>query len=125
MNAIWEGSGNVQCLDVARALQKSPEALDACFAELDAVRGESKPLDAHADALKDDLRETNDFEPRARDLCDRLALGLQASAVVRSSPGFVVDAFCRARLDSHGAHHYGALPRGVDAEAIVKRAAAR
>ena len=66
-----------------------------------------------------------DFEAHARDFCDRLALGLQASVVARNSPGAVADAFCRSRLESRGAHHYGALPRGVDAGAIVRRAAAR
>ncbi len=125
VNAIWEGSGNVQCLDVLRALQKSPDVLDAYFAEVGAARGGDKILDAHVETLKDDLRDVNDFEAHARDLTDRLALGLQASVVVRHSPSPVADAFCRARLASRGAHHYGALPRGLDAAAIVKRAAAR
>jgi putative acyl-CoA dehydrogenase len=125
VNAIWEGSGNVQCLDVLRAIRKSPEVLQAYFAEVGGVRGESKALDAHVEALKDDLRATNDFEARARDVCDRLALGLQASAMIRAAPGFAADAFCRARLESRGAHHYGALPSGVDEGAIVRRAAAR
>ena len=61
VNAIWEGSGNVQCLDVIRAVRKSPETLEACFAEAAAVRGESTALDAHVEALKSDLRATNDF----------------------------------------------------------------
>ena len=125
VNAIWEGSGNVQCLDVLRAIRKSPEVLQAYFAEVGAVCGESKALDAHVEALKHDLRANNDFEARARDVCDRLALGLQASAMIRAAPGFAADAFCRARLESRGAHHYGALPSGVDEGAIVRRAAAR
>jgi putative acyl-CoA dehydrogenase len=125
VNAIWEGSGNVQCLDVLRAIQRSPATLEAYFAEVGEIRGEHRALDAHAEALRDDLREVNDFEARARDLCDRLALGLQASVVVRTAPAAVADAFCRSRLESRGAHHYGALPRGVDAAAIVRRAAAR
>jgi putative acyl-CoA dehydrogenase len=125
VNAIWEGSGNVQCLDVLRAIQRTPETLEAYFAEVDAARGGHPALDAHIGALKDDLRDVNDFEAHARDLCDRLALGLQASVVVRSAPGAVADAFCRSRLESRGAHHYGALPRGIDGAAIVRRAAAR
>jgi putative acyl-CoA dehydrogenase len=125
VNAIWEGSGNVQCLDVLRAIQKSPGVLEAFFAEVGEARGAHRALDAHVAALKDDLRDANDFEARARDLCDRLALALQASVVARTSPGAVADAFCRSRLESRGAHHYGALPRGVDGAAIVRRAAAR
>jgi putative acyl-CoA dehydrogenase len=125
VNAIWEGSGNVQCLDVLRAIQKTPDTLDAYFREVGEARGENRALDAHVATLKDDLRDVNDFEAHARDFCDRLALGLQASVVVRNCPGVVADAFCRSRLESRGAHHYGALPRGADGAAIVKRAAAR
>jgi putative acyl-CoA dehydrogenase len=125
VNAIWEGSGNVQALDVMRAIRKAPEALESYYAEVGAVRGESKALDAHVETLKRDLMQTNDFETRARDFCDRLALGIQASALVASAPGYVADAFCRARLESRGAHHYGVLPSGADEAAIVRRAAAR
>ena len=69
------------------------------------------------------MRDLSDFESRARDLCDRLAVGLEAAALIRAgSP--VADAFCRSRLESRGAHNYGALT-GVDGKAIVRRAAAR
>ena len=125
VNAIWEGSGNVQCLDVMRALAKSPEALAAVYAEIDAARGVAPALDAYADALKDDLRDANDFEARAREFCDRLALALQGAALARSAPDPVVQSFARTRLTGVGAHHYGVLPRGVDAGAVVRRAAAR
>jgi putative acyl-CoA dehydrogenase len=122
VNAIWEGSGNVQCLDVMRALARSPDALAAVYAEID---GASPALRPYADALRDDLRDANDFETRAREFCDRLALSLQAAALARSAPDFVAEGFIRARLTGVGAHHYGALSAGVDAERIVKRAAAR
>ena len=121
VNAIWEGSGNVQCLDIARAISRSPQTLDAYFAEVGSAKGESRALDRHVEALKDDLRDLAAFESRARDLCDRLALGLEAAALVGAgSP--VADAFSRSRLESRGAHNYGALT-GVDCEAIVRRAA--
>ncbi|MBV8104303.1 MAG: DNA alkylation response protein, partial [Hyphomicrobiales bacterium] len=123
VNAIWEGSGNVQCLDIARAIHRSPATLDAYFAEVGSAKGESTALDAHVAALKDDTRDLSDFEQRARDLCDRLALGLEAATLVRAgSP--VAEAYCRSRLESRGAHMYGALT-GVDAKAIVRRAAPR
>jgi putative acyl-CoA dehydrogenase len=87
------------------------------------VRGESATLDAHAATLKDELRDLGDFESRARDLCDRLAVGLQAAALFRAgSP--VAEAFCRSRIETKGAHNYGALT-GVDTKAIVRRAAPR
>jgi putative acyl-CoA dehydrogenase len=123
VNAIWEGSGNVQCLDIARAIQRSPQALEAYFAELSAAKGQSAALDRHVATIKADLSDLSDFETRARDLCDRLAVGLQAAALIRAgSP--VAEAFCRSRLEMTGAHNWGALT-GVDAKAIVKRAAPR
>lgn len=125
VNAIWEGSGNVQCLDVLRAMRRTPEVLDAYFAEVDAACGGHDAFDRHLAALKEDMADLSDFESRARDLCDRLALGLQASLMVRYAPANVADAFCRSRLDSRGQHQYGALPRGTDFEAIIARAAPR
>ena len=123
VNAIWEGSGNVQCLDISRAMQRAPQTLDAYFAEVGSVKGKSGALDAHVVALKDDMRDLKNFELLARDLCDRLAAGLQAAALIRAgSP--VADAFCRSRIETRGAHNYGALT-GVDCRAIVNRAAAR
>jgi putative acyl-CoA dehydrogenase len=123
VNAIWEGSGNVQCLDIARAIQRAPATLDAYFAEVGSAAGESPALAAHVAALKDDMRDLSDFETRARDLCDRLAIGLEAAALIRAgSP--LAEAFLRSRLESRGAHHYGALT-GVDTKSIVARAAPR
>ena len=123
VNAIWEGSGNVQCLDIARAIQRSPQTLQAYFAEVSAVKGECAALDTHVAALKDELRDLGDFESRARDLCDRLAVGLQAAALFRAASP-IAEAFCRSRVETKGAHNYGALT-GVDTKAIVGRAAPR
>jgi len=123
VNAIWEGSGNVQCLDIARAIERSPQTLEAYFAEVSAVKGESAALDAHVAGLKRDALSRADFEAHARDFCDRLAVGIEAAALIRAgSP--LADAFCRSRIESRGAHQYGALS-GVDAKAIVSRAAPR
>jgi putative acyl-CoA dehydrogenase len=122
VNAIWEGSGNVQCLDVLRAMAKTPDVLPVFFAEVDAARGQHASLDRHVARLKDDLRDTTELEYRARDLVDRLALALQAALLLQSAPGFVADAFCRSRLDSQGQHQYGALPRGLDLASIIGRA---
>ena len=69
------------------------------------------------------MRNLSDFETRGRDLCDRLALCFEAAALIRAgSP--IAEAFCRSRLEARGARNYGALA-GVDAKAIVKRAAPR
>jgi len=123
VNAIWEGSGNVQCLDVLRAMHKSPQVVGACFDELARAGGGHDSLDRHVRALQADLADPADLEYRARDLVDRMAVGLQAALLVQHAPGFVADAFCRSRLDSRGHHQYGALPTGAACEALIKRAA--
>ncbi len=125
VNTIWEGSGNVQCLDVLRALSKTPAVVDAFFAEVSQARGAQGLLDAHIAALATDLKDLRDFEYRARDVVDRMALALQASLLVRHAPAFVSDAFCQSRLGQVGQHNYGCLPRGIDASAIIARATPR
>jgi putative acyl-CoA dehydrogenase len=125
VNAIWEGSGNVQCLDVLRVLHKSPAALDACVAELTLARGANRHLDSAIETLTRELRDPADLEYRARELVDRLALAMQASLLVRHASGFVADAFCASRLGTIGHHQFGALPRGADCAAIIERATPR
>lgn len=125
VNAIWEGSGNVQCLDTLRALEKSPESLSAFFTEVELARGADRRFDRFVDALKQDFADSRDVQFRARNLVDRLALSLQASLLLRHSNTAVADAFCGSRLASQGAHNIGNLPAGVDAAAIIERATAR
>ena len=122
VNSIWEGSGNVQCLDVLRALSKTPAVAEAFFAEVGQARGTHAALDALVADLARDLKDLGDFEYRARDVVDRMALALQASLLIRNAPAFVADAFCQSRLEQRGHHNYGTLPRGVDATAIIARA---
>jgi putative acyl-CoA dehydrogenase len=125
VNAVWEGSGNVQCLDLLRALRKTPAVLDAYFAEVGQAAGANAALDRHVAALKRDLAKADDPEYAARDFVDRLALGLQASLLVRHAPDPVAAAFARSRLDGAGHRQYGTLPRGVDCGAIIGRAMPR
>ncbi|MET3120632.1 putative acyl-CoA dehydrogenase [Oxalobacteraceae bacterium GrIS 2.11] len=122
VNAIWEGSGNIQCLDVLRVLHKSPEALAAYFDEVNLAQGLNGALDRHVNALKKDLQDMNEIEYRARDLVDRIAVGLQAALLLRHAPDFISGAFCRSRLESVGQHQYGALPRGIAVGEIIARA---
>jgi putative acyl-CoA dehydrogenase len=122
VNAIWEGSGNVQCLDVLRAMSKTPAVLDAFFVEVGKARGAHAALDHYMAELAKDLRDLNDFEYRARDVVDRMALTMLASLLVRNAPSLVSDAFCSSRLVQVGHHNYGTLPRGIDVAAIIARA---
>ncbi len=122
VNAIWEGSGNVQCLDVLRALQKSPEVVGAFFAELAKARGGHAALDRWVNALQAEFKDTADIEYRARHIVDRMALAMQAALLVQHAPPAVADAFCASRLQGEGHRQYGTLPRGADCAALVARA---
>jgi putative acyl-CoA dehydrogenase len=125
VNAIWEGSGNVQCLDVLRAMRKTPEVVDAFFAEVARARGANARLDRWLDALRRDLADHGEAEYRARDLVDRMALALQAALLLQHAPHGVGDAYCASRLADGGQRHYGTLPRGVDCAALIERATPR
>jgi putative acyl-CoA dehydrogenase len=122
VNAIWEGSGNIQCLDVLRAIQKSPEAIEAFFAELARAHGTNTMLDSWVRDLKQHLPHLTNAESQARELVDRMALALQAALLQQHAPAFVADAFCLSRLGGKTHFNYGALPRGIDCEAIIRRA---
>jgi len=122
VNAIWEGSGNVQCLDTLRALQKEPETLDVFFREAAEARGADRRFDQFLAQLQQDFGNTSDIQYRARNLVDRMALAMQASLLIRHSDPAVADAFCASRLQSAGGLNYGNLPSGTDAAAIIKRA---
>jgi putative acyl-CoA dehydrogenase len=122
LNSIWEGSGNVNALDVLRAMAKEPGVLDSYFAEIDTVRGADKRLDAAAAALRRDLADPADAERRARRTVEQMALVATGALVVAQSPPYVADAFCASRLTGEWGHAYGTLPRAADAAAIVRRA---
>ena len=122
VNAIWEGSGNVQCLDVLRAMDKAPAVVEAFFMEVAKARGGNATLDRYTAALHQEFGDLADLEYRARDIVDRMALALQAALLVQHAPASVADAFCASRLAASGHHNYGALPRGVDCAAIIARA---
>jgi putative acyl-CoA dehydrogenase len=122
VNSIWEGSGNVMCLDVLRAMARIPNAGDVLSRELD--HGGDARLKAFADRLMARLSAPErGEEAQARVLVRDLVLALQASLLIKHAPPFVADAFCASRLDTKGADAFGLLPRGVDARAIVERAA--
>jgi len=122
INAIWEGSGNVQCLDVLRTISKSPRSVDAFFQEVEKAKGANAKLDRWSEALRKDLADPTEIEYRARDIADRLALALQGALLLQHAPNGVADAFCASRLADSGQRQYGTLPRGVNCAAIIERA---
>jgi putative acyl-CoA dehydrogenase len=119
--SIWEGSGNVMALDVLRALSRTPEALQAYFAEVDEAAGVDARLDAFVSALRDEFADLEAIETRARRVVERMALALQGSLLVRFAPPAVADAFCAARLAGDAGLNYGTLPAGSDFAAILVR----
>lgn len=123
LNSIWEGSGNIQCLDVLRALDREPDCAPAFFAELAAARGAHGALDAEADAIATLLRQpAEERVPRARELAERMALALQASVLLRGAPAGVADAFCSARLGPARGLAFGALSGCGNPESLIDRA---
>ncbi|MCB1838370.1 MAG: DNA alkylation response protein, partial [Alcanivoracaceae bacterium] len=122
INAIWEGSGNVQALDLLRAMAKTPAVLDAWFAELMKAKGYSPVLDQAIVALKDGFSDLSEIEYRARVLTEQLALTMQAALLVQAGNNSLADAFIASRLGGSVERNYGTLPRGLDLSALLQRA---
>ncbi|MEC4020982.1 acyl-CoA dehydrogenase family protein [Streptomyces sp. H27-D2] len=125
LNSIWEGSGNVQALDVLRALQREPMALNAFLTELGTSRGADHRLDGAIKGLLTELADLDGIEARGRRLVERMALVLQGSLLVRYAPSAVSDAFCASRLGGDWGSAFGTLPHTLDLGAIVERARVR
>ncbi|HYJ22848.1 MAG TPA: acyl-CoA dehydrogenase family protein [Solirubrobacterales bacterium] len=122
LNSIWEGSGNVQCLDVLRATIKSPAALDAFFAEVGEGAVSEPRLAAYAGALRDEFPgDVETIEVRARRVVEKMALALQASLLVRYGDEAVADAFCASRLSGDWGQAFGTLPADTDFARIIDR----
>jgi putative acyl-CoA dehydrogenase len=126
VNSIWEGSGNVMCLDVLRAFGKSPEAGAALARELGLAAGLDARYDAWCARLRADLEPGANpgavSESGARRLAERLVVGVQAGVLLRHAPAYVAEAFVASRIGSEPGGAFGRLPDGVDAAAILERA---
>jgi putative acyl-CoA dehydrogenase len=123
LNSIWEGSGNIMCLDVLRALVKAPAVRTALIDELTAARGADRHYDAFVGELARDLAAASVDELQARRLTERIALAVQGSLLVTGGNGATSDAFCSSRLRAGAeGHAFGTLPPGADLAAILERA---
>ena len=122
VNSIWEGSGNIMCLDVLRAMERTANASEALRQELGG--GQDARLKAFTDQLEKRLaaRERND-ETQARALVRELVLALQAALLIKRAPSAIADACCASRLDGGAGSAFGLLPRGLDTRKIAERAA--
>ncbi|MBV8245260.1 MAG: acyl-CoA dehydrogenase family protein [Candidatus Eremiobacteraeota bacterium] len=120
LNSIWEGSGNVNALDVLRAMQKTPDALEAMFGEM--VGAGDVAIVGALHRLRQEASDAEAVELRARRIVEELALTWQAALLQRTSIAPVADAFARSRLTGDGGRALGTLPASVDFDAIVQRA---
>ncbi|MBZ9559583.1 MULTISPECIES: acyl-CoA dehydrogenase family protein [unclassified Modicisalibacter] len=122
VNSIWEGSGNVICLDVLRAMGRHPECVDVLREEYAAARGVSSDYDRAVDQLERALGEPQDaLEANARWLTQRMAQCLQASLLLRHAPNAIAETFCRSRLGDGVSPVYGVLPLDAPLDAILAR----
>lgn len=123
LNGIWEGVGNVICLDVLRSINREPDCVPAFLDELKMGEGVDPRFDAFVRSLETDLPRFIKHEGQARRLVERLALGLAACLLIRHAPPDVADAFVATRLAGGWTGHFGDLPTDIDARAIAQRAA--
>jgi len=121
VNAIWEGSGNIQCLDLLRVMRREPDVLGKFMTELRAVTGLEPRYDRYLQALERALNAQDRQEYRARALMEQLALAWQAATLLRYGEPMIAEAFVAARLREGGAQMYGTLPTSVDCATIIER----
>lgn len=122
LNSIWEGSGNVICLDILRALTRDPLTVQTLMHEL----RQTSSLDARLDKLIQDVelqlsqtRHDEHSEARARSLAEKLALALQGSLMVRYSSPAMVEAFLASRVTGEHGCTFGTLPAGTDVKNVL------
>jgi putative acyl-CoA dehydrogenase len=123
VNSIWEGSGNIMCLDVLRAAARSPDSLDALMAELRTARGADRRFDAFCARLEGEFAGRTPHESEARRIVERLVLALQGALLLKDGTEAIVDAFCASCLDGESGRAFGTLPGGIDAGRIARAAA--
>jgi len=122
VQSVWEGSGNVICLDVLRAIDRDPDALLPVLQEIELAKGLDVHLDATIAWLRNAAGRRDQMEGIARRLVEKLALALQASLLLRFSPSYVAQAFCASRLGGDWGFAFGTLSTDVAFKKIIERA---
>jgi putative acyl-CoA dehydrogenase len=121
VNSIWEGSGNVACLDVLRSMQKQPGSIAMLLSEIRAGAGGDRHLALLVDAIEAQLADADGIEQRARRIVEMAALALQASLMAQHAAPAAADAFFSSRVQGDWGHAFGTLPAGARCEEIVAR----
>ncbi len=128
LNSVWEGSANMMCMDVRRAMLKDPTCRDALFADFQAVRGENRQYDTFVDGLDTLLERSLADEFFARPASEALARAIQGAELLRHSTSEVIDGFVATRLANSGGQWgtlfgtLGPVISQAQANAIVDRA---
>jgi putative acyl-CoA dehydrogenase len=122
LNSIWEGSGNIMCLDVLRAFARDRSTRDSLDAVLNRSRSADPRYDTYLNALRTQLDDPSDAELRARTLTEHIALGVQASLLLEYGPPAVTEAFLASRLSRSAPAAFGGLPARLDYRALIDRA---
>ena len=122
LNSIWEGSGNIQCLDVLRALKREPASREALFAEFATVAKANQWFDQHVARLAAELDNTDHVELRSRTLVEAMAVGLQAVQLLRVDEANVGEQFCEGRLRDHASRNFGTLRASALFASLIDRA---
>ncbi len=122
LNGIWEGSGNVMCLDVLRAIGRDPNGTEQFFDELALAGGSDARFDLYLERMRDGLNDVDGIELRARRFVERLAILFQASLLMRHGDSAVAEAYLATRIDGDRGYAFGTLPRHIDCKTIIDRA---
>jgi putative acyl-CoA dehydrogenase len=122
LNAIWEGTTNMMCMDVLRAIRRDPNTADAFMAEIGGAKGAEKRLDRCIDRLGSEISRPRNDDGHARRLCNLMAYALQASELHRHGSADVFEAFCRSRLEGDWGYVFGTLDPTPELKRIVERA---
>lgn len=117
LNAIWEGSGNVMCLDVLRAMKKGPQAVDAVLGTIAAGMGSSSQQTIDVLRITADMAAAD--EGASRLFTEQLALTAAAAEMRQSLPQELADAFVESRLGRPWRHTYGMMDARYNARAII------
>ncbi len=122
LNSIWEGSGNVICLDVLRTLQKDPDAHAALMSMLDGVARDDARLHDHLQTTRLLLADQSALESHGRLVVERLACAVQAALLIEHAPQSVATAYCATRLGRNRGYAFGTLPGGTPCQSMLERA---
>ncbi|MFC3108210.1 isovaleryl-CoA dehydrogenase [Undibacterium arcticum] len=123
VNSIWEGSGNVMCLDVLRAIEREPQGFASLLDQLSTTAGTHPGLGRLVDGLKADLTTAPEQrEMQARRFTQQLVLAAQAHLMLQHAPGNIADIFVASRTDHECGRVYGTLAASPLHRGIVERA---